>query len=77
MELFFAVTENGTLYAMNVDEASGRMVLERGNPAHGYKAPIDGIWCQDMLDTFRSMWTLSTEVCHSANPYRTSAVYID
>jgi hypothetical protein len=77
MELFFAVTENGTLYAMNVDEASGRMVLERGNPAHGYKVPIDGIWFQDMLDTMRTAWTLSKEVYYSTNPYPTEAVYLD
>lgn len=77
MELYYAITENGSIYAINVDEPTGRMILERGNPSHGYLIPRDGVWCQNMLHTFRTAWTLAKEVCYTANPYPTQAVYLD
>ncbi len=77
MELYFAVTPNGSIYAMNIDELTGRLILERGSPTYGYNVPRDGVWAQGMLDTFRSAWTLATEHCVSVNPYHTAAVYLD
>jgi hypothetical protein len=77
MELCFAVTENGSIYAMNIDGATGRLILERGSPRYGYKVPRDGVWHQDLLDNFRSAWTLAKEHCVSVNPYHTAAVYLD
>lgn len=76
-DLFYAVTENGTIYAMNIDVGTGRLILERGSPRYGYKVHVDMVHAQDLLNNMRSAWITAKEVCHNVNSYNTAAVYLD